>query len=349
MNSSDIIRHYFVATAAIYVPCWIYPWLRTLFEYGISQKAQLYAEENGFIRITIQANFTWTPGQHCFLRFHSFGLHSFSSHPFTICSLPSAVPGKSNNIVFYVRPRGGLTARLHKLALNQPGVQLPALVDGPYGGVDNQKYFNSDRLLVIAGGSGAGWILPMIEQFLLHKSRLGLFASETKQETFAQGSQQVLGPQSIHVILATRDVETRTWFETTLKELLSEYTNITTTMNFRVEVHLTGEAEGIVGPSSSLSTSSADLDTEKTTARKPILNVTDTKDVEIAGRPDLPSIIRDEAGAATIAKQTVGVFACGPLSMQNDIRNAVAEENLKILRDEKLGDMYLHLEHFSWA
>src|SRR6201996_3851951 len=105
-------RDYFIATAAVYVPCCVYPWLRTCFEYGVSQKAQIFVEDNGFTRITIPAKFNWKPGQHCFLRFTSFGLlGTLSSHPFTICSLPSTRQDEPSELVFYLRHKGGLTAK----------------------------------------------------------------------------------------------------------------------------------------------------------------------------------------------------------------------------------------------
>jgi hypothetical protein len=45
----------------------------------------------------------------------------------------------------------------------------------------------------------------------------------------------------------------------------------------------------------------------------------------------------------------MAVFCCGPLSMQSDVANAVAKEQLQGLRAAKAKDVYLHLEHFSWA
>src|ERR1700761_2927581 len=154
-------RDYFIATAAVYVPCYVYPWLRTCFEYGIGQKAQIFVEDNGFTRITIPAKFDWRPGQHCFLRFTSFGLlQAISAHPFTICSSPSIQPNEQSELVFYIRHQRGFTAKLYQYSLENPGASVPVLVDGPYGGINPQKYDDGDHLLVIAGGSGAGWCLP---------------------------------------------------------------------------------------------------------------------------------------------------------------------------------------------
>ncbi|UKZ82896.1 hypothetical protein TrVFT333_010696 [Trichoderma virens FT-333] len=166
------VLHYFIATAAVYVPCYVYPWLRTCFEYGTRAKAQVTVEDGGFTRISIPANFTWIPGQHCFLRFTGFGFfQALSAHPFTICSLPSRETNERSELIFYIRHQRGLTARLHQTALENPGSSIPVLVDGPYGGINQQSYAHSDHLLVIAGGSGAGWTLPFIEQFVLCQSK----------------------------------------------------------------------------------------------------------------------------------------------------------------------------------
>jgi NAD(P)H-flavin reductase len=357
-------RDYFVATAAIYVPCWTYPWLRTLFEYGLAQKAQLFVEENGFIRITISANLRWHPGQHCFLRFRSFGLHALSSHPFTICSLPSTTPGKKCELMFLVRPQSGFTAKLYKHALAHPGVRVPVLIDGPYGGIDNQKYFGSDRLVVIAGGSGAGWTLPFVEQFVRYHAQRSSVQDQPvkKHQDDSEASDEdkspqdrLRGPRSLRVILATRDVATRTWSHKSLDMLLTS-NDSPAVSDVSFEVHLTSEAEyasqGAVKATSESGEETHDSSSPAKAIAEKQTDVNDTSEAaesETRGRPDLPLLIREEAGAAASTGQTVAVFVCGPLEMQNDVRNAVAAENLRIMRNPRRGGMYLHLEHFSWA
>ncbi|KIX93598.1 uncharacterized protein Z520_10776 [Fonsecaea multimorphosa CBS 102226] len=357
---------YFVATAAIYVPCWTYPWLRTLFEYGIGQKAQIIVEDNDIIRVTIPANFQWRPGQHCFLRFRSFGIGALTSHPFTICSLPSTLPDRLSEIVFYIRPRGGFTGRLYKYATANPGVRIPVLVDGPYGGIDNQKYFSSDRLILVAGGSGAGWMLPFIEQFLRHISVTEPQNPQSlveKEKETTQASDEPIrprishGPQTIRVILATRDIATRTWFHSAVNNLVSAYDSSGLSNGLSVEVHLTREAERIVqlshkassDPQRSDSSVQEKIFTAKDQGGQEEPHTAEISGEDTCGRPDLPAIIREEASAAASTRGTVGVFVCGPLEMQDDVRNAVADENLNILKSPKSGGMYLHLEHFSWA
>ena len=324
----------------------------------------MVVEENGFLRIKIAANFTWRPGQHCFLRFPSFGINALSSHPFTICSLPSTSTENTSEMTFYIRPRGGLTGRLYKHAMTHPGVQTSVLVDEPYGGIDNQKYFNSDRLIVAAGGSGAGWMLPFVEQFLRHLSstvRQHHAAKEADESTDTPGEpgrwRNSYGPRSLRVILATRDIATRAWFHMALDNLLSTYKSLAITPNLSIEVHLTGEVERIVHsstqPASDMETSDSSLQEEESIMK----NEPNTKEAvhhnaskhETRGRPDLPSAIREEAAASASSGQRVGVFVCGPLEMQNDVRKAVARENWGILKNPRSGGMYLRLEHFSWA
>ncbi|KAG8351646.1 hypothetical protein FVEN_g13197 [Fusarium venenatum] len=204
--SHSAIRHYFIGTAAVYVPCCIYPWLRTLYEHRVQTKAHVTVEDNGFVRVTIPANFTWEIGQHCFLRFTGFGLsEALSSHPFTICSLPSTSPADQSVLVFYLKRHKGFTAKLYEHALQNIGAQVSVLVGGPYGGINTQLFLNHNHLVVIAGSSGAGWTLPFIEQYIA--------AHTAEDNEDCRGYQTNRCPFSpLHVILACRDVESCNWY-----------------------------------------------------------------------------------------------------------------------------------------
>lgn len=369
-------RDYFIATAAVYVPCYTYPWLRTLFEYGTRQKATLTIEENGFTRIAIPANFTWTPGQHCFLRFTSFGImKAVSAHPFTICSLPATREGESNEMVFYIRHQGGFTKTLYEFALANPGVDVGVMVDGPYGGVNMQKYYDGDHNLVIAGGSGAGWVLPFVERFVrdqvshsaIHVDEEKALHTTTADETTRSSTTKNMhdGPTSLRVILATRDISSRIWFLRTVNEVLAKYPTSTSTKDINIQVFLTGEAAHQVSlPSSNkkeedlgeATDSSGSLSSEDPKIVIPTkengslgTSMTNVPGKEFEDRPKLTGIIRDEGARMTREGRAMGVFVCGPDGMQNDVRNAVAGENLRIVSGERRGGVYLHSEYFSWA
>lgn len=349
---------YFIATAAIYVPCYVYPWIRTIFEYGGRQQARLFIEDNGFIRITIPAKFDWKPGHHCFLRFTSFGiLNSISAHPFTICSLPSTNPNEESELVFYIRHQKGFTAKLYELALEQPGVPVPVMVDGPYGGINQQRYYEGDHLLVIAGGSGAGWILPFIEQFVRTSSssdeEKGQAISTDEKESLPITHNASAVPQSLRVILATRDIGSRTWFLQTVTDLLSKYPT-SDSSSIKIQVYLTGDAASQVSPTPNR-TSSIDS-TDKIAIPSSAIQSHEifVPGKEFEGRPELENIVREEAARAEEEGGDLSVFCCGPTTMLNDVRNAVAGENLEIVKGRGDGGrggggVYLHSEHFSWA
>jgi predicted ferric reductase len=91
------------------------------------------------------------------------------SHPLIICSLPSTTPDEPSKITFYIRHRGGFTARLYNHARKKFNASLPVLVDGPYGGIDPAKYYSSDRLVVIALSSSLA-VQALVGAFLLSSS-----------------------------------------------------------------------------------------------------------------------------------------------------------------------------------
>lgn len=303
----------------------------------------------------------WKPGQHCFLRFTSFGFQAFSSHPFTICSLPSTQSNKKSELVFYIRHQRGLTEKLYSHALKQPGASVPVHVDGPYGGINMQRYIQGDRLLVVAGGSGAGWILPFIELF----HRWNYIAADEEQGKETETEDNETQPNgghrkhslsrslSLRVILATRDTRTRTWFLRTVDELLSKHSTSRSSFDIDVQVHLTSDSEREAEREEHMPKA---VDNETILSESPSSEDINVKGQqvtvlgnELCGRPKLPLIIHDEGTRAAEAGQSLSVFVCGPATMQNDVRNAVAEENLNILKGSKSGGVYLHSEHFSWA
>lgn len=51
----------------------------------------------------------------------------------------------------------------------------------------------------------------------------------------------------------------------------------------------------------------------------------------------MPQIIDEETAKSAETGQSLGVFVCGPDSMQNDVRNSVAKANLGILGGSKSG------------
>jgi hypothetical protein len=163
--------------------------------------------------------------------------------------------------------------------------------------------------------------------------------------------------RSAKVVLATRDAATHEWFEETVLELLSTFGLEKVPANLEIELYYTGA--GHDQPDTKVDTATHELDEpEKTvdTQKQPVTRADSDSSSELArakslkrfnGRPDLQSMVHTESTSPTLDGQ-LGVFVCGPASMQIDMSNAVAAEQLSILRGGR-NDVYLHMEHFSWA
>jgi NAD(P)H-flavin reductase len=310
----------------------------------MSQKATVSLDASGFIRVAIPATFTWAPGQHCFLRFTSFGvLQAVSSHPFTICSSPSMDPDAQSELVFYIRPHSGFTAKLHAHALAHPNSSIRVLVDGPYGGITPQNFTDSDHALVIAGGSGAGWCLPYVEHFLRVRRRSydTPFTSNDTSE-IEKGLHKVSKTTSLRVVLATRDAASRMWFLGAVDALRVKYNTSESLSDLRVDVHLTGKADVIARGSDDVSDSSLP-DKQAAVANQ------DRLAGEFEGRPQLPAVVKEEADLVKDEGRVLSVFVCGPSTMLNDVRNAVAAGNLRVVRGDSKGGIYMYAEHFEWT
>lgn len=343
-------RDYFIATGVLFSLSWLHRQIRIYFEHGINHRANISLAANGFIWVRIPTTAVWGVGQHFFVRFLSLGIHAVSIHPFTACSLPGSsfhTDDSTSELVLYIRPQAGFTARLAHYAETHPNGSIRVLLDGPYGGVHMQKISNSQRQLVIAGGSGAGWLLPMITTFLCQTQ-----AISDKEEAKSL--------RSARIVLVTRDVATHHWFEETLRELLAKFGLDKMPTSLEVELYYTGPHDGTVTAAESGQFLQQLSEPEKAagTEQIPVPSGSDTDNsLETGrstsvkhhnGRPDLQSIIHAEAMSSGPTGQ-LGVFVCGPASMQVDVSNAVADQQIAVLRGGTAKDVYLHMEHFSWA
>lgn len=341
-------RDYFIATGVLFAFSWLHRQVRIYFEHGIGHRANISLVANGFICVRIPTTSTWGVGQHFFVRFLSLGIHTFGIHPFTACSLPaenSSYDTVTSELVLYIRPQKGFTARLAKHAETRPNSTIRVLLDGPYGGIHGQQISSSARQLVVAGGSGAGWLLPMITTFLRDEHRD--MSTKTAEPS-----------RSAKIVLATRDVATHEWFEETVLELLATFGLEKVPSNLEIELYYTGDGEDQPETKSTSVTRSTDEINEKTigTQKQPVARANSDSSSDLKrtnslrrfnGRPDLKSMVHAESTSPTLNGQ-LGVFVCGPASMQIVTSNAVAAEQLAILKGGR-NDVYLHMEHFSWA
>ncbi|KAJ7358425.1 FAD-binding domain-containing protein, partial [Mycena albidolilacea] len=155
---------YFWATLAIYGSTWVFRVVRATLTPGTATVTVL-ENHTLHVRIAVPKRFRWSAGQHVFVRFLVGPLHWASNHPFTIANAPPE--GGKQYLEIVLRARDGITkALLEKAASAQTkGETTPVtvFVDGPYGhsGLANDLR-RFDRVLFLAGGSGASFTIPLV-------------------------------------------------------------------------------------------------------------------------------------------------------------------------------------------
>ncbi|WYZ44867.1 hypothetical protein EsH8_VIII_000183 [Colletotrichum jinshuiense] len=315
---------YFIATAVLYALCFFYTQFKTYMEHGVNH-ARLSLITPHCLKVIIETNASWTPGQHVYLRFMACGLHALTAHPFTICSVPQH--GKRNQMIFYIQPKGGVTARLAKIAEKSPDIAIPVLLDGPYGGVTNRWFGGFDRTLVLAGGSGAGFSLPMIESFL-----------ESKMEKRA-GSE-------LQVVVATRDPGFREWYSRALDDITERHHESGKEKTSTVSAHLYETVSSATNTSTSLDPEySSHQDEKGVPGRLDSVSAGGLIDFQcFSGRPDIVSI----AQRITEGSGSAGMVVCGPSSMTFDLGKAAAVAQEHILGGKAgASEVWFHKESFS--
>jgi NAD(P)H-flavin reductase len=149
---------YFWATLAVYGSSWLLRVVYMTLGNGVTKRATFQALPANMVKVVIQTNTKWSPGQHYFIRFLSLGIHSLSSHPFTVASIPKSEQN-SGQLELFVRGQNGITGRLVKFALGTRTSRV--LLDGPYGGIQGSLKIY-DRVLLVAGGSGSTFVMPVL-------------------------------------------------------------------------------------------------------------------------------------------------------------------------------------------
>ncbi|RDW65558.1 hypothetical protein BP5796_10250 [Coleophoma crateriformis] len=322
---------YFIASLTLYLSSLCYSFGRMFLRkinhvpfLRHTHHASLLILPDGIIQLSVPTTMTWSAGQHVFLRFWGLGVHSFSTHPFTISSLPS-----SGLMVFYIKPHtGGLTERLHNLANQSNGNKVAVSIDGPYGHSSVAQTLSTyDKVLLVAGGSGSTFILPILEAL-----------------TFTPGQ------RAIKIVVATKSTDSSTWFVDAVSQILSQSTP-QHGANTKVQVYITSPTStptDTVSSNSDLEKALTATATSKPETGSDISSNVEAKNTEQVsvitnqGRPDLQTIIAEQSGDAIL-----GIAACGPEEMMLDARNACADAQVAVLAGRKK-EVWLHCESFGW-
>lgn len=259
---------------------WIY--------YGYSNYATLTALPEGATRVTFQRALPATPGSHAVLYIPR--IRATETHPFSLLSNKPAE--------FVVNARDGFTRSLHEKALASQGQKFRAAFEGPYG--QPPAVLDFDRVLIIAGGSGATFCLSLALAWVRQpehrkpgSSLTFVWAIKNKSESF--GASSYLATYSL---LTSSDY--LQWFETELMELEA-------CPAVHLIVHVT-RTQGDVEQSSTDSDDEKNpkLESQQVDVRRS--SSTDSSSLEkhiLPGRPKISGIIGDVAGALPMEKRVL--------------------------------------------
>ncbi|KAJ5810373.1 Riboflavin synthase-like beta-barrel [Penicillium pulvis] len=334
---------YFIAAGAIYLLCLFTSHARTYLINGL-HTATLEMLPSGLVRVSVPTVMNWTPGQHVFVRFLTSDFHLFTAHPFTIssvCREPDKT-GQASEIIFYIKPRGGVTGRLAAIAAKSPGCSKKILIEGPYGGVSAQHMSRFDTLLVIAGGSGGGFSLAMVDE------ALRLSALESKENNSGHE-----GRRNLQVVFSTRDTAMADWYAAEIESRLSHSTTLSSDPDNGYETAVSVHITSRVNSASSSPSIGFEKDADKLTPTEITTTGSFSLNVHRNARPDIPGLIArtvamgNTQGQHVGRKQRIGVLVCGPASMLHDTRNAAALAQTRALGGE-VEELYLHSEPFAW-
>ena len=327
---------YLIAAGVLYLLCWGSAMLRTVCEYGPkSIPARLELLPHNVMKISVPTTSPWKPGQHIFVRFLNWNVHSLTAHPFTIASLPNreglVSEQDAHEMTFYVHPRGGYTGRLAALAKQEPNRKVRVALDGPYGGMKDHSLGKFDRAVIISGGAGASFVLPVLEDLLRRRARRG--------------------PMDVRVVFGTKTDEHAEWFQEQVAALIAQYR----AKGVMIEVYVSrcectkcGCAKvGNCCDTDVRSSEEADIGKDVIEEEKRVgsdseseeLNMTRTK-----GRPDTIAVV---ARSVESFRGRVGIAVCGPENMVFDVRNAVAAAQTRVGPGGP-AEVYLYSELFGW-
>lgn len=287
-----------------------------------------------------------------FLRFLTMHPHSLTAHPFTIASVPHAteICGHPSELKFFVKPHAnGFTGRLAAAVSGKSRVRMRVFVEGPYSGVENASILDAfEHVLYIAGGSGAGFSLGLVEHAAMRQSR---------------------NKTQVQVVYATRSAGVARWYKEKLKSSMMgdskgdggggaccctfaasiHVTTTTTTSDTQQQKSLQDTQEVPDTEKSILKTDTTSSPSDSSSVDTPSPSSSSSSEkIQIHNdnqRPNIKSVISSACQSSTHTKTAVVV--CGPASMIHDARQAVADEQARLLKAGAGGEVYLHVETFS--
>jgi predicted ferric reductase len=313
------IRIYLYETAAIYAVNALFRWLS-----ATDLRGSIRSIPNTSLVEIIVANDSSAaskrllqdlrPGQHAYVSLKGNSvLHTFRSNPFTIASIPNT----DGHIKFVARALNGNTKLLLSNAEKvSSDTNVNITVEGSYGlNTHEDRLLQYDRVLFVAGGVGATFIVPLYRQLLADLSP-------------GKGSYR---RQKVSFVWIARTRSEVTWAvpaDPREKEGFSE----------RLKICLTGtnaeDSNGTMSYDENIGSAAVDENEDgiELEEQKQLLSnvaqsggnsATDANDLSVhTGRPDLRRLVHETLSHGS--NERVAVMICGPKTLSQSVRQEIA-------------------------
>lgn len=231
------------------------------------------------------------------------------SNPFTLASVPSYDDG---NLKFYARVLNGNTTQLAAHAKYHQ--QQEIALEGPYGTKSHpDELLRHDRVLFVAGGIGATFIVPLYRQLLADMSP-------------SAGSSR---RQKVEFIWVVRRAEETMWAVPKLEKEaqgFAERCKVFVTGSGASHDHINGSPDSSLWQDSDTNGTSEAIELEE---RKDLLSHESEHQISSSmrpfstGRPNLRRIVEETFSHRS--QERVAVFVCGPKSLSGALRKEVGK------------------------
>ena len=336
-----------------------------------TQSTVHYDEKADILRITMEVSKFFMrpgPGQHFFV-YQPFRWRGWENHPFTLAyweqaeqasasgttqaskqSDTSPVTESSRSVAdgllhadvatgvnagkgkkpstyeFWARPRDGWTRQLRKQCLNSADRTCSPflLIEGPYG--ELQPLRNYEKVLLIAGGSGIAAMVPYALDHARSKHSSQVHSLELLWVNRDKGYIESIAFKELSEVLAKQDVHP-SFYATGSDALDANHDGLS--KGKEVDDGDLNKDIAVRGVSSPLSDSSSSNSGVGVVIQH--------------GRPDIRAEVRRIAEEARQSKSRLAIFACGPASMTDSARAAMAE----VMAENRYAVDYFE-ESFGW-
>jgi ferredoxin-NADP reductase len=260
--------------------------------------------------------FNAAPGQHVYLSVppestppntSTLSIHDILFNPFTVASVGS------KSITLVLRSLSGPTSKALSHLTTLPKAKPPISIEGPLGSTKSFPNLAAtyDRVLLVAGGIGATYILPLYEHL------------QDQMETHAKS------PDRISLIWSLRTASDASWALN--PESRSRIDEDESVKIFVTQLPTTGTEESVIPGNPS----AIELKDLKKGEDEMVVRATGGYD-----RPDFAEIVDGVFKLGN--EESVAVIVCGPAGMARDVRSEVG----RWVRKGR--DVWFHDEGFGW-